>query len=121
MGVEQPTGCAFTSLKSSSMVKFEYFQHRLSNVKSVVSTERKALRREHVTPAMTVNGSLLHQSLAYIIVGTRRYLKEVPQLFKIGFNAWRSTSSSYEVVQGMGIFISHINSKTLHIRKNRLI
>lgn len=106
MGLEQPSGCAFTSLKSSSMVKLESFQHRLSNVKSVVSTERKALRRENVTPVMTVNGSLLPQSLAYIIVGTRRYLKEVPQLLKTGCNAWRSTSSSYEVVQGMDIFIS---------------
>ncbi|KAL8472205.1 hypothetical protein ACS0TY_029429 [Phlomoides rotata] len=99
MGLEQPTGCAFTSLKSSSMVKFESFQHRLSSVKSVVSSERKALQRENVPPVMTINGSLLHQSLAYIIVGTRKFLKEVPQLCKISCNAWRSTSSSYEVVQ----------------------
>ncbi|KAK6150355.1 hypothetical protein DH2020_015287 [Rehmannia glutinosa] len=48
MGLEPPTGCTFTSLKSSSMVK---------------------------------------------------YLKEVPELIKISFNAWRSSSSSYEVVQ----------------------
>lgn len=101
MGLEPPTGCAFASLKSSSVVKLEAFQLRLSNVKSVVSSERKALRRERVTPVMTVNGSLLHQSMAYVIVGARRYLKEVPELIKSGFNAWKSSSSSYEVVQGM--------------------
>ncbi|KAL6552141.1 hypothetical protein OROGR_008295 [Orobanche gracilis] len=80
MGVEPPTGCGFTSLKSSSVVKLESFQLRLSNMKSIVSAERK---------------------MAYIIVGTRRYLREVPELLKIGFSAWRSTSSSCEVVQGM--------------------
>lgn len=101
MGLEQPTGCTFTSLKSSSMVKLESFQLRLSNVKSIVSSERRTLRREHITPVMTINGSLLHQRMAYIMVGTRRFLKEVPELIKIGFNAWRSSSSSYEVVQGM--------------------
>ncbi|KAK4430529.1 hypothetical protein Salat_1353600 [Sesamum alatum] len=99
MGLEPPTGCAFASIKSSSMVKLESLQLRLSNVKSIVSSERKALRRERVTPVITVNGSLFHQRMAYIIVGTRRYLKEVPELIKIGFNAWRSSSSSYEVVQ----------------------
>lgn len=101
MGLDPPTGCTFASLKSSSIVKLESLQLRLSNVKSTLSSERKALRRERVNPVMTVNGSLLHQSMAYIIVGTRRYLKEVPELIKVGFNAWRSSSSSYEVVQGM--------------------
>ncbi|KAL0423145.1 UNVERIFIED_CONTAM: hypothetical protein Sradi_0849300 [Sesamum radiatum] len=99
MGLEPPTGCAFASIKSSSMVKLESLQLRLSNVKSIVCSERKALRRERVTPVITVNGSLFHQRMAYVIVGTRRYLKEVPELIKIGFNAWRSSSSSYEVVQ----------------------
>ncbi|KAG8373426.1 hypothetical protein BUALT_Bualt11G0023000 [Buddleja alternifolia] len=101
MGLEPPTGCAFSSLKSSSTVKLESFQLRLSNVKTIISAERRALRRERITPIMTVNGSLLNQSMAYIIVGTRRYLKEVPELVKIGINAWRSSSSSYEVVQGI--------------------
>ncbi|KAI3462116.1 hypothetical protein Pfo_018779 [Paulownia fortunei] len=99
MGLDPPTGCTFASLKSTSIVKLESFQLRLSNVKSIVSSERKALRRERGTPVITVNGSLLHQSMAYIIVGTRQYLKEVPELIKIGFNAWRSSSSSYEEVQ----------------------
>ncbi|PIN16970.1 hypothetical protein CDL12_10361 [Handroanthus impetiginosus] len=99
MGFEPPTGCTFSSIKSSSVVKLESLQLRLSNVKSIVSSERKALRRERVTPVVTVNGSLFHQKMAYIFVGTRRYLKEVPELIKLGFNAWRSSSSSYEVVQ----------------------
>ncbi|KAK6154180.1 hypothetical protein DH2020_013819 [Rehmannia glutinosa] len=99
MGMDPPTGCAFASLKSTSIVKLDSIQHKLSNVKSVVSSERKTLRRERVTPVVTVNGSLVHQSMAYIIVGTRRYLKEVPELIKVGFNAWRSSSTSYEEVQ----------------------
>ncbi|KAL9152336.1 hypothetical protein ABFS82_11G116000 [Erythranthe guttata] len=99
MGLDPPTGCAFASLTSSSSVKLESLQLRLSNVKSVVSSERKALKRQRVKPIMTVNGSLLHQSMAYVVVGARRYLREVPELIKSGFNAWRSSSSSYEVVQ----------------------
>ncbi|KAL3630223.1 hypothetical protein CASFOL_023207 [Castilleja foliolosa] len=99
MGVDPPTGCTFTSVKSSSMVKLETFQLRLSNMKSIVTAERKALRKDRIIPVMTVNGSSMPQSIAYIIVGARRHLKEVPKLFKIGFNAWCSTSSSYEVVQ----------------------
>ncbi|EYU23672.1 hypothetical protein MIMGU_mgv1a027112mg, partial [Erythranthe guttata] len=99
MGLDPPTGCAFASLTSSSSVKLESLQLRLSNVKSVFSSERKALKRERVKPIMTVNGSLLHQSMAYVVVGARRYLREVPELIKSGFNAWRSSSSSYEVVQ----------------------
>ncbi|KAL7143913.1 hypothetical protein ABFS83_08G223200 [Erythranthe nasuta] len=100
MGVDPPNGCTFISLKSTSMVKLESLQLRLTNVKSIVSSERRALRRDRViTPVMSVNGSLLHQSMAYIVVGTRRYLKEFPELIKIGFNAWRSSSSSYQVVQ----------------------
>ncbi|KAH6784477.1 pesticidal crystal cry8Ba protein [Perilla frutescens var. hirtella] len=99
MGMEQPTGCTFTSLKSSSMVKLESFQHRLSNVKSIVSSERRVQRTQNITPVITINGSLLHKSVAHIIVGTCRYLKEVPKLIKIGFNAWRNSASTYEVVQ----------------------
>ncbi|CAA0813114.1 Unknown protein [Striga hermonthica] len=100
MGVEPPTGYSFTSIKSSSMVKLDSLQLRLSNMLSIVTAERKALKRNRIIPVMTVNGSLLPQKMAYIIVGTRRYLKEVPELIKIGFSAWRRTSASYEVVQG---------------------
>lgn len=100
MGLEQPTGCAYTSLKSSSVVKLESIRHRLSNVKSIVSSERRALRTKNITPVITINGYLLHKSVAHVIVGTRRYLKEVPKLLKIGFNAWRNSASTYEVVQG---------------------
>ncbi|GFP83698.1 hypothetical protein PHJA_000513300 [Phtheirospermum japonicum] len=99
MGVDPPTGCTFTSVKLSSMVKLDTFQLRLSNMKSVVTAERKTIRRDRIIPVMTVNGSSMPQSMSYIIVGARRYLKEVPELIRIGFSAWRSTSSSYEVVQ----------------------
>ncbi|XP_047971704.1 uncharacterized protein LOC125214638 isoform X2 [Salvia hispanica] len=99
MGMEQPTGCTFTSLKSSSMVKLETFQQRLSNVKSVVSSETRALRTQNITPVVNLNGSLLHKRVAHVIVGTRRYLREVPKLIKIGFNAWRRSAATYELVQ----------------------
>ncbi|KAL6558737.1 hypothetical protein OROMI_019087 [Orobanche minor] len=96
MGFDPPTGCTFASLKSTSVVKLETFQHKLSNVKSIVSSERKALRRDCVTPVVAANGSLLHRTVAYIMVGTRRYLKDVPKLMKIGFNALQSSSKSCE-------------------------
>lgn len=103
MGMEQPSGCTFTSIKSTSMVKLESFQHRLSNVKSIVSSESRALRTQNINPVITVNGSLLQKSVAHMIVGTRRYLKQLPKLIKISFNAWRSSSTTYEVVQGMHV------------------
>ncbi|GFP85845.1 hypothetical protein PHJA_000728300 [Phtheirospermum japonicum] len=99
MGFDPPTGCTFASIKATSIVKLGSFQHKLSSVKSIVSSERKALRQDRVTPAAAVKGSLLHQSMAYIVIGTRRYLKEVPELVKIGFNALRSNSSSNEEIQ----------------------
>lgn len=101
MGLDAPTGCTFVSLKSTSIEKLDSLQLRLTNVKSVLSEERKALRRERVTPIMPISGSLIQKSMAYIVVGTRRYLKEVPELIKVGFSAWRSTSTKYEEVQGM--------------------
>lgn len=104
MGLDPPTGCAFTTIKSSSLEKLETFQIRFSNVKAIVASERKALKRERITPVMTVNGTVLPQSMAYAIVGARRCLKEVPKIVKIGFRAWRSSSSSYEVVQGSPLF-----------------
>ncbi|XP_051126770.1 uncharacterized protein LOC127248464 isoform X2 [Andrographis paniculata] len=97
MAVDPPAGCSCASLKSSPMVKLESIQLRLSNVKTSVSCERRARRSEHVTPIIPANGSLLHRTMAYAIVGTRRFLKEVPDIIKIGFNAC-SSSSSYELV-----------------------
>ncbi|XP_073289109.1 uncharacterized protein [Primulina huaijiensis] len=99
MGMDPPTGCTFSSLKSSSSIKLESLQLRLANVKSIISSERRALKTERVAPVMNVNGSLLQQSMTYVIVGTRRYVKEVPKLLKIGLNAWRSSTTSYEMVQ----------------------
>ncbi|KAG6384861.1 hypothetical protein SASPL_153680 [Salvia splendens] len=100
MGLDAPTGCAFaSSLKSSSMVKLDSLQLRLSNMKTVLSAERKALQRERVTPVMRISGSKLQQSMTYIVVGTRQCLKEVPVLIKVGYGAWRSSSTSHEVVE----------------------
>ncbi|KAG6383472.1 hypothetical protein SASPL_156774 [Salvia splendens] len=46
MGTEQPTGFTFTSLKSSSTGKLETFQQRLSNVKLVVSSNKKKKKKK---------------------------------------------------------------------------
>lgn len=110
MGLDPPTGCTYASFKSTSTVKLESFQLRLSNVKSALSSERKVLKRERVTPVVAVKGSLLDQSLAYIIVRSRRYMKEVPELIKAGFSAWRSSSSTYEVVQGIFFWLNFSSS-----------
>ncbi|XP_051117593.1 uncharacterized protein LOC127242192 [Andrographis paniculata] len=99
IGLEPPAGCAFNSLKASSLEKLETLQIRLSNMKSIVASERKANKRERITPVLTINGTVLPPRVAYVIVGARHYMKEVPQLVKIGFKAWRKSSSSCEEVQ----------------------
>lgn len=111
MGLDPPTGCTYASFKSTSTVKLESLQLRLSNVKSALSSERKVLKCERVTPVMAVNSSFLDQSVAYVVVRSRRYMKELPELIKAGFSAWKSSSPSYEVVQGMFLLVELLITK----------
>lgn len=102
MALDPPTGCSFSSLKPSK-VKLESLRFRMSNVKSTLSSERKALRKVHVAPRIPANVSFSRKSMAYVHAGTQ-YLKEVSGLVRIGVTTFRNSSSSYEVVQGTILF-----------------
>ncbi|KAM7523795.1 hypothetical protein LguiA_013697 [Lonicera macranthoides] len=97
MALDPPTGCSFSSLKQSK-VKLESLRLRMSNVKSTLSSEWKALRKDRVAPPIPANGSFSCKSMAYVHACTH-YLKEVSGLVRIGVTTFRNNSSSYEVVQ----------------------
>lgn len=99
MSLDPPTGCSVSYLKPP-MKKLESVRVRLSSVKSTLSSEWEAYRKIRVPPRLPSNGSLSRQSLAYVHVGTQ-YIKELPELLKIGATALRNSSASYEVVQGI--------------------
>lgn len=98
MVLEPPTGCSLSSLKPP-IKKLESFRAQLSSLKSSLSSEWEAYRKVRVTPRLPSNGSLSRQSLAYMHVGTQ-YVKELPELVKIGITALRNHSTNYEMVQG---------------------
>ena len=99
MVLEPPTGCSLSSLKPP-LKKLEPFRVRLSSIKSALSSEWETYKKVRVSPRMPSNGSLSRQSLAYVNAGTQ-YVKELPELVKIGITALRNHSTSYEMVQGM--------------------
>lgn len=99
MALDPPTGCSFSALKPPK-VKLEAIRAQLSNVKSTISSEWGAIRKVRVAPRIPPNGSLSHQSLAYLHAGTR-YVKDVSGILKLGVTTLRSSSTSYEVVPGM--------------------
>ncbi|KAM3360547.1 putative protein isoform X1 [Capsicum galapagoense] len=96
MALDPPTGCSFSALKPPK-VKLEAIRAQLSNVKSTISSEWGAIRKVRVAPRIPPNGSLSHQSLAYLHAGTR-YVKDVSGILKLGVTTLRSSSTSYEVV-----------------------
>ncbi|CAN4114847.1 unnamed protein product [Withania somnifera] len=96
MALDPPTGCSFSTLKPPK-VKLEAVRAQLSNVKSTLSSEWGAIRKVRVTPRIPPNGSLSHQSLAYLHAGTR-YVKDVSGILKLGVTTLRSSSASCEVV-----------------------
>lgn len=98
MVLDPPTGCSISYLKPP-MKKLESVRVRLSSMKSVLSSEWESYRRVRVPPRLPSSGTFSHQSLAYMNVGTK-YLKELPELLKIGATAFRNSSASFEVVQG---------------------
>ncbi|XP_027078388.1 uncharacterized protein LOC113778164 [Coffea eugenioides] len=97
MVLEPPTGCSLSSLKPP-LKKLEPFRVRLSSIKSALSSEWETYKKVRVSPRMPSNGSLSRQSLAYVNAGTQ-YVKELPELVKIGITALRNHSTSYEMVQ----------------------
>ncbi|CAL5365202.1 unnamed protein product [Camellia sinensis] len=97
MAKDLPTGCSFSSLKPS-MVKLESLRFHMSNAKSTISSAWGVIRTVRVAPRIPANSSFSRQSLAYVHAGTR-YIKEVSGILKAGVTTFRSSSSSYEVVQ----------------------
>ncbi|KAJ8544055.1 hypothetical protein K7X08_025673 [Anisodus acutangulus] len=96
MALDPPTGCSFSTLKPPK-VKLEAIRAQLSNVKSTVSSEWGAIRKVRITSRVPPNGSLSHQSLAYLHTGTR-YVKDISGILKLGVTTLRSSSALYEVV-----------------------
>jgi len=98
MGLDAPSGCVFPHL---SKLELEAVQYRISNVKSRLSSGWEALQKVQVARNIPKNGSLSSKSLAYVHVGTR-YMKEIASVLRNGLTSSQATSSSsYEVVQGM--------------------
>ncbi|CAI9111124.1 OLC1v1011265C1 [Oldenlandia corymbosa var. corymbosa] len=97
MGLEPPIGCSIVSFKPP-MKKLQSLRGRLSSMKSTLSSEWEVYRKLRVPRHMPSNGSLSHQSLALVHVGTQ-YVKELPEFFRLGLTALRNHSASYEMVQ----------------------
>ncbi|TMW99778.1 hypothetical protein EJD97_001966 [Solanum chilense] len=97
MGLNPPTGCSFSSLKTPK-IKIESVRYHLSNMRSSISSGWRAIRKVHFAPRVPANGSFSRQSLAYMQASTQ-YVKQVSGLLKIGVTSLRSNPSSYDVVQ----------------------
>lgn len=99
MSLDPPTGCSFSSIPK---IKLESVRNRFSNFQSTLSSGWQAVRKIHFAPRVSGNGSFSRQSLAYVQASTQ-YIKQVSGLLKTGVTTLRSSSSSYDVVQGMCI------------------
>lgn len=95
MVVDSPNGCTFSSIKTPPMVKLQKINRRLSCTKSTIYSEWEALKRVRVAPKFSTNGSLSHQSLAYLHFGTQ-YLKDVSGLLKVGITSLHNASTPQE-------------------------
>lgn len=98
VGLDPPTGCSILALRPP-VIKLESIRSRFSSLQSTITSGWQALRNIHVAPRIPANGSFSRQSLAYVHAGTQ-YIKQVSGLLKTGVTTLRSSSSSYEVVQG---------------------
>lgn len=107
MGLDPPTGCSFSSLKTPK-IKMESVRYHLSNLRSTFSSGWQAVRKVRFAPRMPANGSFSRQSLAYMQASTQ-YIKQVSGLLKIGVTSLRSSPSSYEVFQGKEVHVKHTN------------
>ncbi|KAK4359130.1 hypothetical protein RND71_021359 [Anisodus tanguticus] len=97
MGLDPPTGCSFSSLKTPK-IKMESVRYHLSNMRSSISYGWGAIRKVHFAPRVPANGSFSRQSLAYMQASTQ-YIKQVSGLLKIGATSLCSSPSSYDIVQ----------------------
>lgn len=99
MSLDPPTGCSITSFRAP-VIKLETIQYHLSNLQSTLASGWQALRKIRVAPRIPANRSFSRQSLAYVHASTK-YIKQVSGLLKNGVTTLRSSSTSYEAVQGM--------------------
>lgn len=104
MGLDSPNGCTFSSIKNPPVVKLQKINRRLSTTKSIVHSEWEALRRVRVAPNFSANGSLSHQSLAYLHFGTQ-YVKDVSGLVKVGITSLNKASTPPETTQGICLYV----------------
>ncbi|XP_030934042.1 uncharacterized protein LOC115959685 isoform X1 [Quercus lobata] len=98
MSLDPPTGCSITSFRAP-VIKLETIQYHLSNLQSTLASGWQALRKIRVAPRLPANRSFSRQSLAYVHASTK-YIKQVSGLLKNGVTTLRSSSTSYEAVQG---------------------
>ena len=106
MSLDPPSGCSMSSLRAP-VIKLESVRYHFSNLQSTFSSAWLALRRIRVVPRIPANGSFSRKSLAYVHASTQ-YIKQVSGLLKTGVTTLRSSSSSYEDVQG--IMSCHVQS-----------
>lgn len=99
MALDPPTGCSISSLKVPK-VKIESIRYHMSNMRSTISSGWRALRKVRFAPRVPPHGSFSRHSLAYVQASTQ-YVKQVSGLLKVGVATLRSSSSSYETVQGV--------------------
>ncbi|KAL8229027.1 hypothetical protein R6Q57_013927 [Mikania cordata] len=98
MVLDAPNGCTFSSIKNPPVLKLQKVNRRLSSMKSTVHSEWVALKRVRVAPKFSANGSLSHQSLAYLHFGTH-YVRDVAGLLKVGITSLHNASAPLERVQ----------------------
>ncbi|XP_024028571.1 uncharacterized protein LOC21391910 [Morus notabilis] len=95
IGLEPPPSCFVLSTLKSSIVENESLQRRYLNVKSILSSTCKSIKRVHVAPQVPANASLSNRSLAYLHASTK-YMKQVSAVLKIGATNLCSSSLSYD-------------------------
>lgn len=100
MVLDPPNGCTFSSIKKPPLMKLQKINRRLSSTKSTIHSEWEAIRRVRVTPNFSTNGSLSHQSLAYLHFGTQ-YLKDISGLLKVGITSLHNSPTPPEAPEGM--------------------
>lgn len=98
MGLDPPTGCNILALRTPA-VNLETIKYQFSSFQSAVASGWHALHKIRVAPRIPPNSSLSRQSMAYVHASTQ-YIKQVSKVLKAGVTTLRSSSSSYEVVQG---------------------
>ncbi|KAK9064657.1 hypothetical protein SSX86_016039 [Deinandra increscens subsp. villosa] len=98
MSLDGPNGCTFSSIKKPPVLKLQRVNRRLSTMKSTVYSEWEALKRVRGAPKFSSNGSLSHQSMAYLQYGTL-YLRDMAGLLKVGITSLHNASTPPEPAQ----------------------